>query len=257
MSPTATVAEIWRYPVKSMGGEQLDKTAITDVIPGDRDWGVMDATTGKLLSAKTVPALLEASASLRDGGCQISLPDGTTTGAHDPGVDELLSAWLDRAVTLTHTTPGETRQIDIEWDEGQDDPGERPVFDFPTQPGWFYDSTSSLHIISTGTLAHIEAHAGQGAGATIRYRPNIVVDLDGAYAEEGWVDATLSIGSATAWVKKPTDRCVLITRAFPGHEPSRDALRFLARDNERNAGISAQPRQPGELRVGDTIAAAS
>lgn len=105
----------------------------------------------------------------------------------------------------------------------------------------------------TGTLAHVEANVGPGAGAVARFRPNIVVDTDSPHIEEHWVDQVLSLGTARAWVKKPTDRCVLITRALPGQEPGRGALRFLAKDNDRNAGISAQPRQAGTVRVGDVI----
>lgn len=247
------IRELWRYPVKSLQGEQLERTEIGDGIPGDRAWGIVEVETGRLLSAKTVGAMLGASARLVDGRCLITLPDGRDTSDDAADVDEVLSAWLGREVTLERATPGETRTIEIEWDEGQDEPGELPVFEFSTQPGWFYDSTSSLHLISTGTLAHIEAAAGPGAGAVRRYRPNIVVELDEPYGEEAWVDATLSLGSATAWVKKPTDRCVLITRALPGHEASREPLMFLARDNGRNAGISAQPRSPGTVSVGDLV----
>ncbi|MFP5488984.1 MAG: MOSC N-terminal beta barrel domain-containing protein, partial [Acidimicrobiia bacterium] len=40
------IAEIWRYPVKSMGGERLDVADVTpDGIDGDRAWGVLDPTT--------------------------------------------------------------------------------------------------------------------------------------------------------------------------------------------------------------------
>ena len=253
MVATARITELWRYPVKSLGGEQLQTTEITDVIPGDRGWGIIDTGNGALLSAKTVPALLLASAHIVDGVCEIALPDGTTTSARADDVDSILSMWLDRPVALVTPEPDGQRSIAIEWDEGQDDPGELPVFDFPTQPGWFYDSTSALHIIGTATLAHVEANTGAGMGAVARFRPNIVVETDEPYAEEAWVDATLSIGTATAWVKKPTDRCVMLSRYVPGHGAGRGALRFLAKDNDRNAGISAQPRSPGTVSIGDTI----
>ena len=249
----ATITQLWRYPVKSLGGEQLQTTEITDVIPGDRGWGVFDTASGHLLSAKTVPALLQGSARIDGEQCVITTPIGAT-GSADAEVDGVLSRWLDRPVELRAAGGDAASTIAIEWDEGQDElPDELPIFEFPTQPGWFYDSTSSLHIIGTGTLAHLDANVGPGVGAVERFRPNVVVETDGPHVEEQWVDQVLSLGTATAWVKKPTDRCVLITRALPGQEAGRGALRFLAKDNDRNAGISAQPRQAGTVAVGDVV----
>mgnify|MGYP003444581443 CR=1 FL=1 len=47
------VREIWRYPVKSMGGEQLTAAVVGPLgIPGDRGWGVRDQATGVLVRRK-------------------------------------------------------------------------------------------------------------------------------------------------------------------------------------------------------------
>lgn len=52
------VAELWRYPVKSMGGERLDRAQLTlDGIAGDRVVHVADAR-GTTLTARTAPRLL-------------------------------------------------------------------------------------------------------------------------------------------------------------------------------------------------------
>lgn len=258
MSTTAAITELWRYPVKSLQGERVDHTEITDVIPGDRGWGVVAIDTGELLSAKRVPQLLEGAARL-DGHdrCVLTLPQGEI-GSDDAAADEALSTWLDRDVRLARPTPGESATIGIDWDEGQAElPDELPVFEFPTQPGWFFDSTSSLHLIGTATLDTLDAEVGAGAGDVRRFRPNLVVETTDAWFEDHWVDETLSIGTATAWVKKRTDRCVVITRAQPGFEASRDTLVHLARTHGRDAGISLQPRSPGSVAVGDTITVTS
>ena len=91
------VAELWRYPVKSLQGERL---AGVDVGPeglsGDRQWALFDVDSGLGLTARRVPDLLFASGRLRaDGGVDVVLPDGTVTAD-----DAVLSRWLGRPVEL-------------------------------------------------------------------------------------------------------------------------------------------------------------
>lgn len=90
------VAELWRYPVKSMQGERLDAVEIgLQGVAGDRQWAVVDGTTGLALTARREPQLLFAAARL-DGpdAVVVELPDGTVAD------DRALSAWLGRPVTL-------------------------------------------------------------------------------------------------------------------------------------------------------------
>ena len=47
------VAEVWRFPVKSMLGERLDQIEVTAAgVVGDRGWALVDAADGKVVSAK-------------------------------------------------------------------------------------------------------------------------------------------------------------------------------------------------------------
>ncbi len=71
------VTEIWRYPVKSMLGEQLDRADIGPAgIAGDRQWAVVDADSGVSLSAKRYADLLRCRAWTSDGEVMIGMPDG-------------------------------------------------------------------------------------------------------------------------------------------------------------------------------------
>lgn len=89
MAPAGTVAQIWRHPVKSMQGEGLETGTLTEIgLEGDRRWGVIDAATDKVLSAKREPRLLEGRARLVNGGPEISLPDGAVVCFGDPGAEE-------------------------------------------------------------------------------------------------------------------------------------------------------------------------
>ena len=249
----STIEQLWRYPVKSLQGEQLTSTEVTDVIPGDRAWGIFDNESGQLLSAKRVPKLLEGSANLVEGGCLITI-DGNEFHSNDAEVDAGLSAWLNREVRLTPPTPGEQATIEIEWDEGLDEVPEDPeIFEFSTSPGWFFDSSSSLHLIGSGTLSMLDARIGDGAGDVRRFRPNIVVNTSEAFVEDEWVGKELLLGSVTVDVKKRTDRCIVISRAFGEYQASRKTLKYLSKNHQREAGLSLEPTQSGHMAVGDSV----
>jgi uncharacterized protein YcbX len=70
-----TVAQCWRYPVKSMQGQPRSGLSITAAgVEGDRAWALIDIAANRILSAKRTAALLGARAS----DDAIELPD-----AHD------------------------------------------------------------------------------------------------------------------------------------------------------------------------------
>src|SRR5205085_9894970 len=61
--PRMRVVGLWRFPVKSMGGEPLERAEVGELgITGDRQWGVLAVETGKVLTARREPKLLFASA---------------------------------------------------------------------------------------------------------------------------------------------------------------------------------------------------
>src|SRR5262249_36216707 len=91
-SRVVQVVELWRFPVKSCQGEQLDAVDVgPDGIVGDRAYALFDLDTGFGLTARRVPELLLASARLVEGDLVVTLPDGTeSTDAR------VLSDWLGR-----------------------------------------------------------------------------------------------------------------------------------------------------------------
>ena len=79
------VLELWRFPVKSIGGERLATAHVTEIgIAGDRGWGITDLSTGKVLTGRRAPELLMASARIDDTDVVITLPDGTETADPAP-----------------------------------------------------------------------------------------------------------------------------------------------------------------------------
>ena len=248
-----SVQQIWRYPVKSLQGESLDSTEITDVIPGDRGWGIVDNQTGHLLSAKRVPRLLEGQARIIRDRCVLTI-DRTEFSSEEDKINEKLSDWLERPVTLSKPNTGETRNIEIEWDDGTAEILQDPdVFEISTAPGWFFDSSSSLNLMGSATLDFLEKRVGPGSGDVRRFRPNLLVETEKPFEENDWVGKSLRIGTAEAFVKKRTDRCIVITRGIGEFSASRSTLRFLSDHHDREAGISMNPTQPGVIRTGDVV----
>lgn len=112
-----TVREIWRYPVKSMAGEQLASCTVGPAgIPGDRAWALRDHAAGEIRGARYLPKLMQCAARFREPPADgrvphvdITLPDGALTASDAPDVNERLSALLGRDVSLCPLRPAADR----------------------------------------------------------------------------------------------------------------------------------------------------
>jgi uncharacterized protein YcbX len=232
------VVELWRFPVKSFQGEQLDGVEIgPDGIVGDRTYALFDLDTGLGLTARRVPELLMASARLVGGDLVVTLPDGTESTDH-----HVLSDWLGRRVALCRAggidRPRYENPLDFERDR------DWIVFEGPS--GAFHDSgRTQVSLVSTGTL---------GGWDRRRFRANVVLDGDG---EDDWVGSTVVLGNARLDVGKRIDRCVMTTRPQPdGIEHDLDVLRSINRTRDGCLAVGARVATPGRVAVGDVVAPA-
>jgi uncharacterized protein YcbX len=217
-----TITEVWRYPVKSLPGERLrERVGVGPAgVDGDRRRAVVDEVTGKVLSAKTVPKLLSASTEWDAAA---------------------LSSFLGRRVRLADPVPGEQSVFDMDVDP--DEPGD--VVELRTPPGSFFDSRSTLHLLTTASL---------GGNDVRRFRPNLLVDAGGAFPEDEWVGRRLRFGDGLeATVRKRTGRCVLITRAQPGLPKDVPLYRDLLRERSGDLGVYLDPQTSGSVAPGDTV----
>jgi uncharacterized protein len=113
-----SIREIWRYPVKSMGGEKLASCLVgSRGISGDRGWALRDEKAGEIRGAKYMPKLMQCSAIYReeptDGKIphvDITLPDGEQIGSDDPEVNARLSEITGRRVTLWPLQPASDKR---------------------------------------------------------------------------------------------------------------------------------------------------
>jgi hypothetical protein len=232
------VLELWRYPVKSLGGERVDEARVTDEgLEGDRRFALFDLETGYGLTARRTPELLYASARVvGDERVEITLPGGSVAGD-----DDALSKWLGRSVELRSTTQQEQRSYENPEDFEHEDTA--PWMVWNGARGAFHDSSRArVSLVSTGTI---------GAWNPRRFRANVLLDGDG---EDAWVGTTLVAGDARLDVQKQIDRCVMTTRPQPGGiERDLDVLRTIQRERGGFLAIGALVGRSGVLRTGDDV----
>ena len=232
------VLELWRYPVKSMQGEQLAETDVgAQGLLGDRGWAVFDLRTGMGLTARRAPDLLFAAGRLRpDGTAEVVLPDGTATTDN-----EVLSDWLGRSVELRQagTVPGPR----YESPDDEEVPGATVWHEWQGGGGAFHDlDVARVSLITTGTL---------GTWDRRRFRSNVVLEGPG---EGDLIGARVRVGSAILDVNDPIPRCVMVTRPQPGGIGRDTAvLKAIHREHGGNLAVGAEVRTPGTVRTGDDL----
>lgn len=230
-----TVQELWRFPVKSIGGERVDEAEVTEVgLLGDRVAGLFDVDTNTTLTARRTPELLFASARyLGPGDVAITLPDGTETAD-----DTVLSDWLGRSVRLQFAAAeGGTYEVPLDFENDDN------WVSWQGPGGSFHDSTKSrISLVSTASLGDWDRR---------RFRTNVILDGEG---EDELVGTTARLGDEVRLdVTKRIDRCVMVTRPQPGVDRDLDVLRTINRVRATCLAIGALIDQPGRVGVGDVL----
>ena len=234
------VTQVWRFPVKSLQGEQVESVRVTaDGVEGDRRFAIFDVATGFGLTARRLPELLFAAARARaDGGVEVTLPDGTIAAD-----DEALSAWLGRPVALRSTAEEVNRRYENPADFEHEKTSRWEPFD--GSAGAFHDSAgAAVSLVSSTTL---------GGWATRRFRTNVL--LDGA-DEDALLGAQVEVGDVLLDVGMRIERCVMVTRAQPGDVArDLDVLRTIHRERQGALAVGATVAHAGTVSVGDTLVA--
>jgi uncharacterized protein YcbX len=267
------VAEIRRYPVKSMTGELLAEAVLDRLgIPGDRRFAVRDATTGKVVSAKQPrhAALLDCRATLGGGELLVTTADGRRFAPADPAdraeLDAALSSLLGRPVRFEAAT-GDDGVYESWWPEIEGLALSGITTDFPvgmaTGKGTFVD-LAALHVVTSASLDHLRTLAPGSAITPDRFRPGILIDggTPGAFAENDWAGRTARIGSAAITVSMVAPRCVMTTLAQGALVRDPGVLQALATHNRLELGgggafaclgAYAEVDGPGTIAVGDPV----
>jgi uncharacterized protein YcbX len=247
------VSQLWRHPVKSLQGEQVVEAVVEDDgLQGDRAWGIRDEATGRILTGRREPALLLAASTLTDDGRpRIVLPSGEVCVGPGPASDAALSAWLGRAVRLVAAVdlPPSTAEF---FADPTDDSS--PAIEWTMPPARFVDTLPVL-LVTTATLrAGAALHPG-GAWEPRRFRPNVLVQADGAdeFVEDGWCGRVVRVGEVEFEAREPCVRCTMVTRPQPGLDRDLDVYKVLARHHGGTLGVWATVRTPGTIRARDPV----
>jgi uncharacterized protein YcbX len=266
-SPDAgSVATLWRYPVKSMRGEELNAAEITAYgMAGDRGHAVIDTETGKVASAKhpkkwgrlfDCRALLTPAQNQgEEGPVQVMFPDGRWVKAGTPEMDERLSAMLGRAVRLAGAAPA-APQLEEYWPDIPGRARQDSLTDESMPGGTFFDG-ALLHVITTASLDALGRLYPEGRFEARRFRPNLVVastSSEPAFVENDWINRIVTIGKHLRLkVTGPCARCVMTTLPQGDLPEDTGILRTAVQHNHAAVGVYATVLAPGRVVRGDRV----
>jgi hypothetical protein len=269
-----SIAELWRYPVKSMRGTMASRLTLTpDGSRGDRVLALRDLTTGRVASCKRFPDLLAFRAAwepepagARLTRIRIDGPDGLRLYADDPAASERISEIIGRPLRL-EAAAGADEKTEI---------GRKTVFgDVPVSqmmPDWTPETMpdhfqlrsgsffeiGTVSLLATGSMQRLRRL--QGGTVVIdrrRFRPNLLIDTgpdSDRFVEEEWVGGVLRIGTEVVLDEfAPILWCVTATLAQEDLPRDPSVLTTTAQQHGGCLGIYASVRVPGTIGVGDRV----
>lgn len=277
-----TAVRLWRYPVKSMLGEETDAfDVVWSGVYGNRCYALVDQETSKLVSAKN-PAkwgrMFECSSRLAavDGdfrptdasllpSVQVVLPGGQRFEISDGVYAETESALSrlfgrevkftaaradPRSVTMEEYHP----EIEEEAKRGMTTDFVRPI---TSQAGTFTDG-AAIHLVTTATLRELSALDPAGNFDPLRFRPNMLVDTgeSSGFVEREWVGKNFALGDEVVMkVFAECGRCVMTTLSQGELASDVDILRTVKKHNRGKTGVFASVLKGGRVKKGDDLTA--
>jgi len=225
------VAELWRYPVKSMAAEPLDHVEVGwHGLAGDRRWAfIRDGAVQSGFPWLTIRQRSELRL-YQPSFTDPTLPDSSPTVVRTPSGASFDVADPALASELFPTGVRVVRS-------------DRGVYDaFP------------LSLISTQSVERLGGMVGQNLDVS-RFRPNIVMTATTgiAFFEDSLVGAVVRIGGMRMRIDKRDGRCVVITIDPATGDRNPAILRAVAGEREGCVGVYGSVVEPGSVAVGDPI----
>lgn len=228
-----TTRELWRYPVSSLTGEQLESIELDDAgVVDDRKWGLFDAESNVVAAPEAerrwrpVPGLR---ARVAADGPEISSDGDTWHSLPSPTADTIASGHLEFPVRFL------------------------PFGETGASPRYVRDP---LHILTTSSLARLRALLPAALIDVRRFRPNILVSTDTNdidFVEQRLIGRRLRIGETMVEITEPCSRCAFTALQQPGIPFDKDVLHTIAKHGGGGFGVLAKIVTPGRITCGDAV----
>ena len=264
------ITDLRIYPVKSLAGDPVDEAVVEPWgLEGDRRWALVDES-GEKVTAREEHALLglraeqvdEDTIRIHDRDGQ-SIPVETPLGLGPVPVSHARQGFANPADEDVNWWIAERvgRPLRLVW---QEDPTVRRVSG--AHGGRDGDVLSladagPLLLTSHASLTRLREWIGAEWAhedpdlSMLRFRPNVVIDGDEPFAEDGW--STVRLGEVEFRTAETCDRCVMATihpeGLVSGREPTATLARHRSWDGKTWFGTRLVPMGSGSLRVGDEV----
>jgi uncharacterized protein len=236
---TGTVSRLWRWPVKSMAGEELRALSLGPRgVGGDRTHAVLHEHKGawRPLTAREAPGLL---------AWRAAYPFNLDAGL-DPAQPP--HAIVTEPAGLRNWRWGDPHlRSALERDVGRPLRLERDIGGIPDVPG-------TVLVTVAATLAALSQELGTEVDAR-RFRTNLHLELDAEpWAELAWAGAQIELGGGVRLtVDGPCERCAIPTRDPDTREKWPGLLKHLAAAHGQDFGLLARVNTPGRIAAGEQV----
>lgn len=241
----ATVAALYRHPIKAIGREEVDEVDLIagQTMPGDRLWAIAHEAAKlengawnrcvNFIRGASSPKLMAVTLRSEGEHLHLSHPDRPDLTIDPTREGAKLVEWVTPLVKDGRSAPTH-------------------LFAAPPERGL---TDTSSPTISLASMASHEAVAARAAHpfAVHRWRCNIFLDGLAAWEELDWVDRTLRLGEAEARVEKRIDRCMATTVNTDTGERDVPTLEILSDFGHQDFSVGLVITKGGRLRTGDTV----
>jgi uncharacterized protein YcbX len=211
------VAELWRYPVKSLRGELLQSAEVLETgIRGDREIVVVSSARQRVITSRTHHRLLGL-----QGGISQGTGKATINGIpwEDPAAVALVAQAASESIQLVRV-PG-TERFDV----------------------------LPLLVATDGAIQAIGLDRR-------RFRPNILIGGVNGLAERSWEGKRIRLGTVEIHAAQLRSRCVMTTYDPDTLVQDRSVLFRIVSDFNGRMALDCSVLRPGTIRVGDLVTVA-